>query len=131
MMTDPVADLLTIIRNGCKAKLDKVDVPSSKLKIEIVKILQAEGYIEKYKFIADDKQGILRITLKFDAERSSIISGIKRVSKPGRRVYVNKNEIPSTLNNLGVTILSTSKGLMTGNKARKTGVGGEVLCQVW
>ena len=131
MMTDPVANLLTIIRNGCKAKLDKVDVPSSKLKIEIGKILQEEGYIEKYKFITDDKQGILRIYLKFDAEKSSIISGIKRVSKPGRRVYVNKNEIPSTLNNLGVTILSTSKGLMTDNKARKTGVGGEVLCQVW
>lgn len=131
MMTDPVANLLTIIRNGCKAKLDKVDVPSSKLKIEIGKILQEEGYIEKYKFIADDKQGILRIYLKFDAEKSSIISGIKRISKPGRRVYVNKNEIPYTLNNLGVTILSTSKGLMTDNKARKTGIGGELLCQVW
>ncbi|MBE7064826.1 MAG: 30S ribosomal protein S8 [Clostridia bacterium] len=130
-ITDVIADMLTRIRNAGTAKHATVDVPASKLKNAIADILLEEGYIAKVENIADDKQGVIRITLKYTANKKSVISGIKRISKPGLRVYANKEELPKVLNGLGIAIVSTSKGIMTDKKARKLGLGGEVMAFVW
>lgn len=130
-MTDPIADLLTRIRNGAMAKLQKVDIPSSNMKVGIVTVLKNEGFIKNYKLISDQKQGILRIYLKYINETDSVISEIKRISKPGGRRYVKSDKIPSVKQGLGIAILSTSKGLLTDKVARESGVGGELICTVW
>jgi len=131
MMTDPIADMLTRIRNGSNAKHESVDVPASNMKKEIAQILLDEGFIKGYDVIEDGKQGIIRIELKYGKHGEKVISGIKRISKPGLRVYVKSDEIPRVLGGLGIAILSTPKGVMTDKKARKERVGGEVLCYVW
>lgn len=130
-MTDPIADLLTRIRNGAMAKLQKVDIPSSNLKVGIVNVLKNEGFIKNYKIISDQKQGVLRIYLKYVNENDSIITEIKRISKPGGRRYVKGDQIPKVKQGLGVAILSTSKGLLTDKVAREAGIGGELICTVW
>lgn len=130
-MTDPVADMLTRIRNASKAKHEKVDIPSSSLKAEVARILKEEGYIKNIKMIADSKQGIIRVFLKYSSASESAITGIDRVSSPGRRTYAGKEEIPHVLNGYGIAIVSTSKGLMTDKAAREANVGGELLCKVW
>ena len=130
-VSDPVADMLTRIRNGVKAKFNSVDVPGSKLKTEIAQILKGEGFIKNYKFLKDGKQGILRIYLKYGSGQSAVVYGLKRISKPSRRVYVKSNEIKPVYNGMGISILSTSRGIMTDKKARKENVGGEILCNVW
>ena len=130
-MTDPIADMFARIRNGSKAKFEKVDVPSSKMKREIAKILKEEGFIKNFKIVTDDhRHEMIRIFLKYDANRKEVIH-LRRVSKPGRRVYVGKDSIPSVMSGLGLSILSTSKGIMTDKSARKADVGGEVICYVW
>lgn len=131
MMTDPVADMLTRIRNGMMARQEKVDIPASQLKSEIARILKDEGYILNYKKVEDDKQGVLRVFLKRSSDGSQVIRGIQRVSRPGRRIYVGKTEIPKVQGGLGINIISTSRGLMTGSQAVREGVGGEILCNVW
>ncbi|MDO5714054.1 MAG: 30S ribosomal protein S8 [Tissierellia bacterium] len=131
MMTDPIADMLTRIRNGVNAKHTSVDIPASNMKKAISEILLNEGYIQKYDVIEDDKQGVLRITLKYGENGEKVISGIKKISKPGLRVYAKANEVPKVLGGLGIAIISTSKGIVTDKKARNEGVGGEVLCYVW
>ncbi len=130
-MTDPVADMLTRIRNGLSSKKAFVEMPSSALKVEIAKLLKDEGYILNFKTLEDNKQGILRVDLKYSPEGAPVIEGIKRESRPGRRLYVGKDEIKPVLGGLGVNILSTSKGVLTDKQARREGVGGEVLCSVW
>lgn len=130
VMTDPVADMLTRIRNANIARAPIVEIPASNTKKELAKILKEEGYIENYDFISDQKQGLIRIQLKYDGKRR-VISGLKRISKPGLRVYATKEEIPRVLGGLGIAVLSTSKGVMTDKKARKNGIGGEVLCYIW
>ena len=130
-MTDPLADMFTRIRNGSTAKFDKVDIPSSKIKQEIAKILKEEGFIKNLKVTTDDSQHeIIRIFLKYDANRKGVIH-IRRVSKPGRRVYVGNDRIPSVMSGLGISILSTPKGVLVDKSAREANVGGEVLCYVW
>ena len=131
-MTDPIADMLTRIRNANTAKHDTVDVPSSKMKLAIAKILLDEGYIKSYELVENGKCNDIRITLKYGASKNEkIISGLQRISKPGLRVYANKEELPKVLGGLGVAIISTNKGVITDKEARKLGVGGEVLCFVW
>ncbi len=130
-MTDPIADLLTRIRNANMAKQQKVDIPSSNLKVSIANVLRSEGFIKNYKVIADDKQGILRVYLKYIDEKESIFNELKKVSKPGGRVYVKSDDIPKVKNGLGIAILSTSKGIVTDKVARELGVGGELICTVW
>jgi len=130
-ITDAIADMLTRIRNACSAKHETVDIPASNIKKEIAKILLDEGYIKNLEFIDDGKQGIIRVTLKYANNKQSVISGIKRISKPGLRVYVGKDELPKVLGGLGIAIISTSKGIMTDKKARAQGIGGEVLAFVW
>jgi small subunit ribosomal protein S8 len=130
-MTDPVADLLTRIRNGVRAKLTKVDVPRSKLKVEIARILKDEGYITNFKLSEDDKQGNLRVFLKYGPGMERVITDLQRVSRPGCRIYCGKDQIPRVYGGLGINILSTSRGLMTGKAAAREGVGGEILCNVW
>jgi len=130
-MTDPIADMLTRIRNASKAKLEKVDIPSSKLKLEIAKILKDEGYIKNLKMVKDRRQGVIRVYLKYTDEETPVIQGIKRVSRPGCRVYTGNDAIPKVMAGLGVAILSTPKGIQTGKQAKKDNVGGEVLCHVW
>lgn len=130
-MTDPIADMLTRIRNAGLAKHPKCDVPASKLKIAVAEVLKDLGYIKNFKTAADNKQGVLRIYLKFDNENKHVIHEIKRISSPGRRVYVGKDEIPVVKNGLGCAILSTSKGVMHDAAAREAQVGGEILCSVW
>lgn len=130
-MTDPIADLLTRIRNANQAFHPKVDIPASKLKEGILKQMKKEGFIADYKFIPDHMQGILRVSLKYTPERKRVITGLKRVSKPGSRVYRKTGEIPRTLGGLGLTLLSTSRGLLSDKEARKEKVGGEVICQIW
>lgn len=130
-MTDPVADMLTRIRNANMVKLQKVDIPSSNLKVSIANVLKQEGFIKNYKVISDNLQGILRIYLKYIDEKDSVINEITRISKPGGRVYVCTEDIPVVKSGLGIAILSTSKGVITDNTARKAGVGGEILCTVW
>ena len=129
--TDVIADMLTRIRNASSSKHESVDVPASNLKKRIAKILLDEGYIKDFSDIDDKKQGIIRITLKYVENKKSIISGIKRISRPGLRVYAEKEDIPKVLGGLGIAIVSTSKGIMTDKDARKSGVGGEVLAFVW
>ncbi|WP_066502416.1 30S ribosomal protein S8 [Abyssisolibacter fermentans] len=131
VMTDPIADMLTRIRNANNARHQNVDVPASNIKKSIVDILLEEGYVRGCDLIEDDKQGIIRIKLKYTSDKEKVISGIKRISKPGLRVYAKKNEIPKVLGGLGIAILSTSKGIMTDKNARKNNVGGEVICYVW
>lgn len=130
-MTDPIADMLTRIRNGNNAKHDSVDVPASNIKKELAQILTNEGFIKGFDVIEDGKQGIIRIDLKYGKNSEKVISGIKRISKPGLKVYVKSNEIPRVLGGLGIAVLSTSKGIMTDKEARKENVGGEVICYVW
>ena len=129
-MSDPIADMLTRIRNACKAKFNTVDIPHSKVKTEIARILKSEGFIKHYKVIPDDKQGMLKIFIKYD-KKDSVITGIERVSKPSRRVYNKSKEVESVLNGLGIAIYSTSKGIMTDKQAKKENAGGEYLCKVW
>jgi small subunit ribosomal protein S8 len=130
-MTDPIADMFARIRNGSKAKFEKVDVPSSKMKREIVRILKEEGFIKNFKTVTDEHQHeMIRVFLKYDANRKEVIH-LRRVSKPGRRVYVGKDSIPSVMSGLGLSILSTSKGILADKSARKADVGGEVICYVW
>ena len=129
--TDPIADMLTRIRNANTSKHATVDVPSSNIKKAIAQILADEGYIKSFEEIKDEKQGIIRITLKYDEKGKKVISGLKRISKPGLRIYVNKDELPQVLNGLGIALISTSKGIKTDKEARKEGVGGEVLAYVW
>ena len=131
MMTDPVADMLTRIRNALTARHTQVSIPASNLKVEIAKILKDEGYVHGFERVADDKQGVLRISLRRASDGSNVILGLRRVSRPGCRIYVNKGEIPRVQGGLGVNILSTSRGLMTGRRATREGVGGEILCNVW
>lgn len=130
-LTDPLADMLTRIRNAAAARFDKVDIPASRMKISVARILKEEGFIKNFKIIKDSKQGILRIFLKYDEHNQPLISGLQRVSKPSRRVYAGKDEIPLVRGGLGVAIISTNKGILPDREARKLGVGGEVLCQVW
>ena len=130
-ITDPIADMLTRIRNANSSKHASVDIPSSKIKLAIAKILLDEGYIKDFESIEDNKQGTIRVTLKYDENGKRVISGLKRISKPGLRIYANKEEIPLVLNGLGIAIISTSKGIMTDKNARKENVGGEVLAYIW
>lgn len=130
-ITDPVADMLTRIRNANSAKHEIVDIPASNLKKAIANILLEEGYIKGFEVVEDSKQGIIRIALKYAHNKQGSISGIKRISKPGLRVYAGRDEIPKVLGGLGIAIISTSKGLMTDKKARQQGMGGEVLAFVW
>jgi small subunit ribosomal protein S8 len=130
VITDPIADMLTRIRNGIRAKHQRVDMPSSKMRVEIARILKQEGYISNYKHAEEGKKKILRIFLRYGPDGTSVISSLERVSRPGRRVYVGAREVPRVLGGLGVNILTTPRGLMTGKAARKSGVGGEVLCNV-
>ena len=129
--TDPIADMLTRIRNANSAKHKTVDVPASKMKTAIAEILFREGYIKSFEVISNENQGIIRITLKYDEKGTRVIDGLKRISKPGLRVYASKEELPKVLNGLGIAIISTSKGLKTDKEARELGIGGEVLAYVW
>jgi len=129
--TDPIADMFTRIRNGSKAKFEKVDIPFSKMKREVAKILKEEGFIKNFKVVADeDQHEVLRVFLKYDASRKEVIH-IRRISRPGRRIYVGKDRISSVMTGLGISILSTPQGILTDKSARKANVGGEVLCHVW
>lgn len=130
-ITDPIADMLTRIRNANSAKHETVDIPASNMKKAIAQILLDEGYIASYKVIEDDKQGIIRVTLKYGANKSQVITGLRRVSKPGLRIYSNVEDMPKVMKGLGIAIVSTSKGIMTDREARKQNVGGEVLAFVW
>src|SRR5579864_3616935 len=129
-LTDPVSDFLTRVRNAIKARHQKVDVPHSKLKVEMARILKEEGYISNFKATEEEGRKVLRVYLKYDGEDAAL-SNLNRVSRPGCRVYVGRNEIPRILGGLGIVILTTPKGVMTGRQARKEGVGGEVLCEIW
>jgi small subunit ribosomal protein S8 len=128
---DPIADMLTRIRNAAKAKFNSIDIPGSKLKTALAGVLKDEGYIKGYKFIKDNKQGILRVYLKYGPGQENTIYGLQRISKPSRRVYVKSKDIEPVLNGMGISILSTSKGIMTDRRARKENLGGEILCNVW
>ncbi len=130
-ITDPIADMLTRIRNANSAKHKTVDIPASKMKTAIAEILFKEGYIKSFELINDETQGIIRVTLKYDEKGTRVIDGIKRISKPGLRVYAGKEELPKVLNGLGIAIISTSKGLKTDKEAREAGIGGEVLAYIW
>ena len=130
-MTDPVADMITRIRNSVRAKLPRVDIPSSKLKVEIARILKNEGYVANFKVTEDGKQGVLRVYLKYGPGMERVITDVQRVSRPGCRIYCGKDRIPRVYGGLGINILSTSRGLMTGRAAAKEGVGGEIICNVW
>ena len=130
-VSDPVSDFLTCVRNAIGAKHRKVDIPASKLKVELAKVLLRERFINNYKVIEDRKQGVLRIYLRYTESEANVITGIRRVSTPGRRVYVAKNGIPRVMGGLGTAILSTSRGVMTDREARTAGLGGEMICQVW
>ena len=131
VMTDPIADLLTRIRNANLVHHDKVEIPASKIKRAIVQILKDEGFVKDFDVLADGKQGILRVNLKYGPERDRVITGIKRISKPGLRVYAKREQLPKVLGGLGIAIISTSQGLMSDKQARKTNLGGEVLAFVW
>jgi small subunit ribosomal protein S8 len=129
--TDPIADLLTRIRNAALIKKKEVMIPSSKLKTEVAKIFKEEGYIRNFKVIDDKKQGILTISLKYGDDNTSVISGIRRISRPGRRLYCTRDSIPKVLDGLGTAVISTSKGLMTDKRCADLGLGGEILCYIW
>jgi len=130
-LTDPVADFLTRIRNAIRARHQKLDVPASKLKAEIARILKEEGYIQNYKAVEEDGHKVLRVYLKYSASNEAVIRDLERVSRPGCRVYVARDEIKRVQGGLGISILTTPKGVMTGRQARREGVGGEILCEVW
>jgi small subunit ribosomal protein S8 len=130
LVTDPIADMITRIRNANRVKKEKLEIPSSKIKLEIARILKEEGYILDYYYKEDNKQGVIIIVLKYSGKQRTI-TNLKRISKPGLRVYVNKSDIPEVLGGLGISILSTSKGIMTGKEAKKKHFGGEVLCYIW
>jgi small subunit ribosomal protein S8 len=130
-VSDPISDMLTRIRNAAKATFSSVDIPGSKLKVEIAKVLKNEGFIKNYKFIKDAKQGILRIYLKYDSGRNCAIMNVKKISKPSRRIYLKSKDIKPILSGIGISIISTSKGIMTDKRARKENLGGEILCNVW
>ena len=129
--TDPIADMLTRIRNANKSKVKTVDITKSKLKLAIAEILLNEGYIKSYEELENETQGVIRVTLKYDEKGKKVIAGLKRISKPGLRIYASKEELPKVLNGLGIAIISTPKGIMTDREARKNNVGGEVLAYVW
>jgi small subunit ribosomal protein S8 len=129
--TDPIADMLTRIRNGGKAKFNSVNIPGSKLHVELAKVLKDEGFIRNYKFIKDNKQGILRVYLKYSDTDKHVIFGLERVSKPGRRMYSKSKDITPVLNGMGIAVISTSKGIMTDKHAKNKNIGGEILCKVW
>jgi small subunit ribosomal protein S8 len=131
MTSDPIADLLTRIRNASRAEHEKVDIPASKLKLRVTEVLKEEGFIKNFRLIDDSKQGVLRVYLKYGAGGEKIISGLVRVSRPGRRVYVGKDKVPHILGGMGVAIVSTSRGVMTDRETRKRQLGGEVLAYVW
>lgn len=131
MMTDPIADMLTRIRNGNNARHESVDVPASNIKKELAEILVNEGFIKSFNVIDDGKQGVIKLDLKYGRNEEKIISGIRRISKPGLRVYAKSDEIPKVLGGLGIAVISTSKGILTDRQAREQGVGGEVICYVW
>src|SRR5690625_3609042 len=131
VMTDPIADMLTRIRNANIVRNEKLEIPDSKIKRDIANILKREGYIRDYEFIEDDKQGVLRIFLKYGANNEQVIRGLKRISKPGLRVYAKANEVPRVLNGLGIAIVSTSKRVLSDKEARAQAVGGEVLAYIW
>ena len=131
MVSDPIGDLLTRIRNASRAEHEKVDIPSSKLKVRVAEILKEEGFVKNFRVLEDGKQGVLRVYLKYGAANEKMISGLVRVSTPGRRVYVTHDKIPSVLGGMGVSVLSTSRGVVTGRTARKERIGGEVLAYVW
>ena len=131
VMTDPIADFLTRIRTANTVYMEKVEIPASKTKLNLANILKEEGYIKDVEYIEDGKQGFLRLYLKYGANREKVITGLKRISRPGLRVYAQKDELPKVLGGLGIAIISTSKGLMTDKDARKAGVGGEVMCYIW
>ncbi len=130
-ITDPIADMLTRIRNGIQSRHDRIELPSSKLKVEVARILKSEGFISNYKVVDQAPQPMLRVYLKYSDDGEPVIHGIECVSRPGRRVYRGKEEIPKVLGGLGLAIISTSRGVLSGAEAARTGVGGEVLCQVW
>lgn len=130
-MSDPFADMLTRLRNACMVKFDSVDIPLSSLKVDVAKILMQEGYITAFCVKKDDTQGVLQIDLKYDQNSCAVINGLRRVSKPGRRVYVKSGNVPKVMSGLGIAVISTSKGVMTDHQAREIGVGGELLCEVW
>ncbi len=131
MMTDPIADMLTRIRNANNAKHDSVDIPASNIKKQLAQILLDEGFVKGFDVIEDAKQGIIRVDLKYGLKKEKVISGIKRISKPGLRVYVKSDEVPRVLGGLGIAIISTSSGILTDKEARSKAVGGEVVCYVW
>ncbi|HHV34870.1 MAG TPA: 30S ribosomal protein S8 [Syntrophomonadaceae bacterium] len=131
MVTDPIADFLTRIRNANQVCRDCVEIPASNMKQSMAEILKSEGYIKHFEYVKDGKQGILRIYMKYGPNRQKVLSGLKRISKPGLRVYVKKDEVPRVLGGLGVAVISTSKGLMTDKQARQEGLGGEVVCYIW
>ncbi|MGI6488463.1 MAG: 30S ribosomal protein S8 [Syntrophomonadaceae bacterium] len=131
VMTDPTADFLTRIRNANLVMHKTTEVPASKMKLAIAAILKEEGYIRDYELVEDDKQGVIRIYMKYGPNREKVITGIKRISKPGLRVYVNKDEVPRVMGGLGTAVISTSRGIMTDKTARKNGLGGEVVCYIW
>lgn len=131
MVVDPISDLLTRLRNANLVYHEKVELPGSKLKRAVVEILKNEGYIRDYEWIDDGKQGVIRVYLKYGPGKARVLSGLKRISKPGLRIYAKKTEIPKVLGGLGIAVLSTSKGIMTDRDARQQGVGGEILCYVW
>jgi small subunit ribosomal protein S8 len=130
-LTDPIADMLTRVRNAGKAKFNSVDIPGSKMKTELARVMKEQGYIRNYKFIKDGKQGILRVYLKYADDQSHVIQEIHRVSKPSRRVYVGAGNVKSFYNGMGISVLSTSKGVLTDKQARKENVGGEVVCNIF
>ena len=130
-LTDPIADMLTRIRNAISAKKKEVSMPSSNLKVEIAKTIKDEGYIRNFKVIGDSQQRVLNVSLKYTEDKKSVISGIQRISKPGCRIYYKSDSIPKVLDGLGIVIFSTSKGIATGKKCEKLGIGGEALCKVW
>lgn len=130
-LTDPIGDMLTRIRNAILVRKKEVSIPSSRMKVEIAKVLKEEGYIQNFKVVDDNKQGILSVTLKYTDENQSAITGLRRVSKPGCRIYCNRESIPKVLHGLGVVIISTSEGVATGKKCEEMGVGGEVICHIW
>lgn len=130
-ITDAIADMLTRVRNASSAKHESVDIPASNIKKDVARILLDEGYVKNVEYVEDGKQGLIRIALKYTGNKQNVITGIKRISKPGLRVYANKDELPKVLGGLGVAIISTSRGVMTDKKARTEGVGGEVLAFIW
>lgn len=130
-ITDPIADMLTRIRNANTAKHKTVDIPASNMKKAIAEILFEEGYIKSFEVIENENQGMIRVTIKYDEKANRVIAGLKRISKPGLRVYANRDELPKVLNGLGIALVSTSKGVMTDKKAREQGIGGEVLAYIW